>query len=107
MAGVSETEGEASENDGEGEDECNNAPAASLGKVEELLARNDVPAYLQMHGKRADEDCGCQKLDAQRRGKGNCLLHTAIARPPQMRSAPDQAHVKLENMSLGVISLKH
>lgn len=35
----------------------------------------------------------------------NHLLHTAIDIPPEMRNAPEKAHVKLEYMSFGVISL--
>lgn len=104
MAYVAEPEGYTGNRDGDCEKGGSHRPSQALCPVEELLARCDVPANLEMHRKSADENFRRVSIVTK-----NCtqlhLLQTAMESPPEMRKAPERAQERLEYMSLGVISL--
>jgi len=57
MASITKAERYTSDSDGGGEEGSRQAPTKSLGAVEELFARYDVPADLEMHRDDADKNC--------------------------------------------------
>ena len=104
MADVSKPERDSSNSDSGCEEGSGNGPAKALRPVEEPLAWHNIPANLEVHRERADEDCRRLIYIGSFVEWALNLLHTAIDKPPAMRNAPENAHVKFENMSWGVIS---
>lgn len=56
MAYIAEPKGYTGNRDGDCEKRGSHRPSQALCPVEELLARCDVPANLEMHRESADED---------------------------------------------------
>jgi hypothetical protein len=104
VAYIAKPEGYTGNRDGDCEEGGCHRPAQALCPVEELLARCDVPANLEMHRKSADENYRRVSIVTRNRTQLH-LLQTAMDSPPEMRKAPDRAQERLEYMSLGVISL--
>jgi hypothetical protein len=106
MADVAEAVRDTCDSNGGREESCGNGPAEALGPVEESLSRHGVPANLEMHGQSANENLTLSAKLKYVRSVEN-VLHTAIDMPPAMMKAPENAQVRSEYMSWGVISSKH
>lgn len=56
VTSVAESKADSSDGNSDGKQYCWYAPAGELRQVEKLPPRNDVPAYLQIHGQSSNED---------------------------------------------------